>query len=161
MAQRQLRLWNLMHFGLDSFLGIAFGFSGIGMLVVWLSGAAGGGDFPAWVTPIFGVIGTIFGPWLAYKTFRYEALWVVLGDKFGFFMIYGGGSRKWSDVKRIKLVWEQRQSEHDREYPMMEVYLKGGKKVEVTVGIRNIANVRNWLQSRLGNSKVQVIDELD
>ncbi len=93
-----------------------------------------------------------------YLVFRRYALWMDFGDKFRFRMLYGSGTRKWSDVKNVKLLWEHDQDER-RSYLQVEVILKGGKKLWVCVSEKQAAKFELFAQSRLPELGVQFIDK--
>lgn len=105
------------------------------------------------------MVGFFFGALsYGYHVFRRYALWFEFGDRFRFRMLTGGGTRKWSDVKNVKLLWEHDEDER-RSYLQVEVVVKGEKKMWVSVNEKQAVRVEQFARSRFPVLGVQFMDK--
>ena len=99
---------------------------GIGSAGAWMAGKGFGYEIPQWATPIVAIVATGMGAWSGRCLFLECAPILEFGDQFKFRMLFGGGTRKWTNVKSVTLIWVTSASDDQRLYRTVEVKLKGG-----------------------------------
>ncbi|MFM9962891.1 MAG: hypothetical protein ACKV2Q_16905 [Planctomycetaceae bacterium] len=163
MARSSVRLNNWNHLGGKAVWALVLLVGGIAIGVSWLTGDGVKPDpskaqLPSWMVPIV-IVGVIASgcSWV-YLVFRRYALWVELGDQFRYRMLLGGGTRKWSSVKNVKLAWEYLE-EADRTYMQIEFVLKGNRKIWVCLSEKQAARFKQFAQSRFSELGVQYSDQ--
>lgn len=105
-----LRIWNVNFLGghlAEAIVLVGFGAFFVG---VWLLGKlAEKGPWEKILVPLMGFAAFAAGLGMLAHAFRKYALWLELGDKIHYRMLTHSRTRKWSDVKAIKLGWESRE----------------------------------------------------